>query len=497
MNGSNMPHWLGQRAHLTPRRIALAGEGVEWTFHELDQKVQRTARQLAYIGVKKGDRVALLCRNGLHSVLLIHALSRLGAVLVPLNIRLAPQEIAWQLTDAEVKGMVFDRFLAGKAESLRKNIQGRFLVEWEELRSGPEADVPLLTRVDLDALHTLMYTSGTTGRPKGVMLTYGNHWWSATGSAFNLGLQPEDRWLAAVPLFHMSGLSILIRSVIYGITAVVHESFDPERVNRAITEEGITHVSVVSAMLSSMLDVLGEKRYPPSFRCMLLGGGPAPKPLLERCKEKGIPVFQTYGMTETASQIVTLSPEDMLRKLGSAGKPLFPAELRIVENGRDLPPGQPGEIVVRGPNVTPGYWRRQKDTERTIREGWLHTGDIGYVDREGFLYVLDRRSDLIISGGENVYPAEVEAVLLSHPDVEDAGVTGISHKRWGQVPVAFVKTRKGMVTEEALIAFCRDRLAKYKVPSRVVFVEALPRNASKKLLRRRLKDLLPEEGGRT
>ena len=210
----------------------------------------------------------------------------------------------------------------------------------------------LPSRLSLKDLHTIMYTSGTTGRPKGVMLTWGNHWWSAIASVLNLGLDTSrDRWLASVPLFHMSGLSILMRSLIYGMTAVIHPAFDPAAANGSTRGEGVSIVSVVGTMLSRMLEDLGEKFYPDHFRCMLLGGGPAPKSLLERCKEKGVPVFQTYGMTETASQIVTLAPEDSLRKLGSAGKPLFPSELRIVKEGVDLPPGEAGEIVSLGPNA--------------------------------------------------------------------------------------------------------------------------------------------------
>jgi O-succinylbenzoic acid--CoA ligase len=243
-------------------------------------------------------------------------------------------------------------------------------------------------------------------------------------------------------------------------------------------------------MLARMLEDLGERRYPSSFRCMLLGGGPAPLPLLEACTDKGIPIYQTYGMTETASQIVTLPPEYMLTKLGSAGKPLFQAEVRIMNGQAPAAPGEPGEIQVRGPNVTRGYWNRPEATAEALRDGWLATGDIGFLDEEGFLYVLDRRSDLIISGGENVYPAEIEAVLLGHPAVAEAGVCGVADERWGQVPVAYVKLAEdATVSEEELRAYCGTRLARYKLPARIRFVDALPRNAAGKLLRRELPKL--------
>ena len=222
---------------------------------------------------------------------------------------------------------------------------------------------------------------------------------------------------------------------------------------------------------------------------MLLGGGPAPRPLLDACAAREVPVVQTYGLTETASQVATLAPGDALRKLGSAGKPLFPTELRIARDEQPAPPGAVGEIQVRGPTVMRGYVNRPEATSHALAGGWLRTGDLGYLDEAGYLYVASRRDDLIVSGGENVYPAEVEAVLLSHPAIEEAAVLGAPDERWGQVPVAFVKLRAGVTADESTaIAFCRERLAGYKVPKRVRFVDALPRNAGGKVLRNALRE---------
>jgi o-succinylbenzoate---CoA ligase len=479
--GGQMPDWLAARAGLSPARLALAAGGEQLTFRELDRRARGVARRLAGLGIRAGDRVAFLLRSGVPTVELVHGAGRMGAVLVPLNVRLAPAELAWQVADVRARLLLYDeanRAAAGEAV---------LALSVEQFAALPEVDVPLRERIDLAAVHTIVYTSGTTGRPKGAMLTYGNHWWSAVGSALNLGLRDDDRWLAPLPLFHVGGLAILMRSVIYGIPALVHDGFDPAAVNRAIDEDGVTLVSVVSSMLHRMLDARAGRPYPPALRHVLLGGGPAPLPLLEECLRRGVPVVQTYGLTETASQAATLPPEDALRKPGSAGKPLLPTELRIERDGRTVLPGEAGEIVVRGPTVTPGYADRPEETARALRGGWLHTGDIGRLDDDGYLYVLDRRTDLIISGGENVYPAEIEAVLAAHPAVAEAGVAGQDDTRWGCVPVAFVVLRPGAsATSEELTAFCRERLARYKVPTRVHVVDALPRNAAGKLLRHKL-----------
>jgi O-succinylbenzoic acid--CoA ligase len=442
--------------------------------------------------------VALLSGNSTPFVVAVHAVSRLGAVLMPLNLRLTPAELAYQLRDSGARHLLAtDRVRAHghaplQASELAKDIPGLTLHDLDVLTAGPEVMTSATlqdVRYDLDTTHTIVYTSGTTGTPKGAMLTFGNHFWSATGSAYNLGVHEDDRWLAVLPLFHVGGLAILLRSILYGTTAIVHESFDAAHANRAIDHEGVTILSVVANMLQRMLDEREDRPYPASLRCVLLGGGPAPEPLLRWCAAIGVPVVQTYGLTEAASQVATLAPEDALTKLGSAGKPLFGTELRIVDSaGQVCAPGDAGEIVVRGPTVTPGYLNRREESARALRDGWLHTGDIGYLDDEGYLYVLDRRDDLIVSGGENVYPAEIEAVLQSHPAVAEAGVWGVDDVRWGQVPVAAVVLREGLATTpDLLLAYCRERLAAYKAPSRVEIREALPRNAAGKLVRGELR----------
>ena len=490
-----LPEWLRQRTQLSGSRLAVIAYGVAWTYRELDERATITAGQLTALGVSAGDRVAVLSWNCPEFVVVVHALARLQATLVPLNARLSEVELAWQVDDAAVRLLVYGPAFAETALRLARNRNALMTVMLAEsgergVIAGIEAvNVSPCASIASDHPHSIIYTSGTTGQPKGAILTNRNFWWSAIGSVLNLGIRENDRWLACLPLFHVGGLSIVVRSVIYGIGTVVHPGFTASAVNRAIDSDGVTIISVVSTMLQRMLDDRGYRRYPETLRCVLIGGGPVPEPLLERAARLGVPVVQTYGLTETASQIATLAPEDARRKLGSAGKALFPSELQIERAGERVCAGQVGEIVVRGPSVTPGYVNRPEATSRSFRDGWFHTGDLGYLDDEGYLYVVDRRDDLIITGGENVYPAEVEAVLLSLPAVDEAGVIGVPDPTWGQVPVAALKLKAGCdLTVEEVQRFCCGRLAGYKVPKAVRILDFLPRNAAGKLMRRVLRD---------
>jgi O-succinylbenzoic acid--CoA ligase len=489
-----VPDWLHQRAQSTPHRLGLICGDDRLTFAQLDAAVDATAGRLLLEGVQPGHVVGVLSRNSTAFVFAVHATARIGAVLMPLNLRLTTAELAWQLRDAGAHRLLHDEAHRETAVVLRGETSPLQLLSLDALTADVGARHASHLRddastFDLNATHSLVYTSGTTGTPKGAMLTYGNHLWSAIGSALNLGVHEDDRWLACLPLFHVGGLAILLRGALYGTTAIVHESFDAARANASIENDHVTIISVVANMLQRMLDERGPRPYPAHLRCVLLGGGPAPEPLLRRCVALGVPVVQTYGLTEAASQVATLAPEDALRKVGSAGKPLFGTELRIEDAaGKVLPARAEGEIVVHGPTVTPGYLNRPDATAKAIRDGWLHTGDIGYLDDEGYLYVLDRRDDLIVSGGENVYPAEIEATLQGHPDVAEAGVFGAPDERWGQTSVAIVVLRPGAtVTPEALIAHCREHLAAYKTPRRIEFRSELPRNAAGKLVRSRLR----------
>ena len=486
--GGVLPEWLRRRADLSPNHTALICGKDNWTFAELDRRADAAAGVLVQSGVGAGDRVALLGHNSAAFAQIVFATARLGAILVPLNIRLKPSEIEWQLSDCQPACIVTDTpALLESPAGRRQNVP---VLSFEDVASAQTAvqTSPDL-EVDPGAVRSILYTSGTTGRPKGVMLTHGNFFWSALGSLLQLGHQPEDQWLACLPLFHIGGLSILTRCVINGTTSVIHESFDPDRANRSIDAEGATMISVVPTMLQRMLDSRGDQPFAPNLRCVLLGGGPVSSELTDRCLRLGVPASQTYGLTETTSQIATLRLEEAKLKPGSAGRPLMPAVLRIErDDGSICEPDEAGEIAVSGPTVTTGYFGLQDATAEALRDGWLHSGDAGYIDSDGYLFIIDRRDDLIVSGGENVYPAEVEAALESHPSVLEAGVFAREDPAWGQAVVATVRLVDSAATNEAVLQeHCRETLANFKVPQTVWFADELPRTASGKLLRRDLR----------
>lgn len=483
-----LPDWLHRWARLTPSRVALTAGTDDYSFAELDQLVNRTARQLAGAGVTKGSRVAILLLNGVLYAALSYALARLGSILVPLNVRLAERELAWQLHDARATVLIYDASLGPAVAEAVAIISGLRRIDSDTLATIPEADVPLRYQVDLSDVQGVIYTSATTGKPKGAEITYGNHWWNAIGSGLNLGMHRSDCWLALLPFYHIGGMAILWRAAIFGHPIIVHGVFDPDAVNRELDRGQATLCSVVSPMLTRMLDGRGGRPYPPSLRYMLLGGGPIPRALLEACVRWGIPVAPTYGLTETASQVATLAPQDVTQRIGSVGHPLFPVELRIEVDNRVAADGEVGEILVGGPTVMRGYADRPQETARVLRNGWLHTGDLGYLDAEGYLYVVDRREDLIVSGGENVYPAEVEAVLLEHPAIIDAAVVGIPDEVWGQAVGAAVHLRSNAgLIEDDVRTFCAARMAGFKVPRYVWFVDAIPRSGPGKIQRHLLR----------
>lgn len=473
-----VPEWLAKRALLSPEHEALVGPWGRRTYSQLAREVGQMASALAAAGIGRDMRVAVLLSGDLESVLSVYALMRLGAVMVPLNHRLSLEELAWQTKDAAVQQLLYGGRLAhiGQALGPRADLEG--------LRIPDHQDFEVLdsTTCELTSVHSIMYTSGTTGRPKGAVLTYGNFFWAAIGSALHLGILPQDRWLLCMPLFHVGGLSVLMRSVLQGTTVVLLDGFDVQEVDAALCTQQVTMISLVSTMLQRLLQAHGPDPFPSTLRLVLLGGGPAPKALLQACLDRGVPVATSYGLTESTSQAATLRPSELAAHLGSAGKALLPTDIEVRTPLGRAAPGQSGEIFVRGPTISPGYLHGVgKDR---FKDGFFASGDIGYLDDQGYLYVLDRRDDLIVSGGENVYPAQVEDVLLSHPAVAEAAVIGLPDSEWGQVVAAVVVWRSNLPCDMSeLVEFCREHLAGFKVPRRIRLASGLPRTANGKLKR--------------
>jgi o-succinylbenzoate---CoA ligase len=474
------PNWIKQRAYLTPNRIALSYEQQQWTFKELHDLSVRIAYKLHAFGISTGKRIAILSPSTPQLIQMLYGCMQAQCEMVLLNGRLSKQELAYQVADAEV-----DAIVVADTE-IEKLFEDERILTFTQLEAQQPQPFEIASEWDEQFALTIMYTSGTTGFPKGVCQTVGNHSSSAISSALNLGISEQDVWLCTVPIFHISGFSIVVRSLLYGMKIRLYEKFDALKCAQEISTGSVTKMSVVSVTLENILTVMEQANMiaHPNFTTMLAGGGPVPVEYLKRAMKLHLPVAQTYGMTETSSQTATLTNEDALSHLGSAGKPLFFNQIRIDAKDDD----KVGEILIRGPHVTPRYIGKFKD-KPTTEDGWLHSGDLGYLDEEGYLYVVDRRSDLIISGGENIYPAEVESVLLAHPAVKEAGVCGITHEKWGEVPIAFV-VKKIDVTEQQLLDFCKGNLANYKNPKNIYFVDELPRSGSNKLLRRNLKQLL-------
>jgi o-succinylbenzoate---CoA ligase len=434
--------WLSRSATTVPDRVAIVAGGEELTFAALDRRVGESACRLATLGAAAGEPVGLVLEPSLDYVVLLHALVRLGAVAVPLDHTLPTAELERRLDRARASLVIRDP---------------------AEVADAPPARQLAERGIDLDAVHCVIHTSGTGGEPKAIELTYGNHLWSALGSGARIGIEGEDRWLCSLPLHHVGGLAIVLRSVIYG-SAVVLERFDAEAIRALIAARRVTLASLVGTMLARLLDVDAELD---RLRCVLVGGGPVRADLIERALAAGAPIAPTYGLTEAASQVTTLPPGEAGRRPGSAGTPILPTEVRIDE----------GVICVRGATVARGS---------AGPDGWLRTGDLGRLEGD-HLYVLGRADDVIVTGGENVSPEEVERVLLAHPAVADAAVIGREDPRWQRAVVAVVVARDGARTDqEELRQFCRARLAPFAVPKQFRFADRLPRDAQGKLRRREL-----------
>lgn len=485
-----MQDWLAARASVSPDKIFIVEhlsdtQTNEISFKHLQQQVARMCAKFASAGIQRGETVAMLMMSSTLAIVPFFAAMRYGVLFVPLNTRLTNDELDFQLRQSDVDWLL----PYGTTDQLRELRERGHRIA--ALDNHSKLHEPVFdSEIDLDAPLMIVHTSGTSGKPKGALLTYGNVFYSAMASAYRIGHQPDDKWLCVLPLYHVGGLSILIRAVLYGITVALYERFDVDIVNDALVHDDITLVSLVPTMLYRLLDKR-RAAWSDQLRLVLLGGAATTPELMQRCLDDNIPVATTYGLSEAASQVATTLPGDAARKPGTVGKPLMFTQIRVVdESGADVPPNDYGEIIVKSLTVTQGYYNNPDATDNTLRDGWLYTGDIGYKDDDGDLWLVQRRSDLIVSGGENVYPAEVETALRQHPAIAAVAVVGIPDAEWGQiVGAAIVLKADETLSIDAVQQQARQHLAGYKIPRRVLFVDALPQTASGKIQRPAVRDL--------
>ncbi|MBB1095427.1 o-succinylbenzoate--CoA ligase [Limosilactobacillus agrestis] len=466
-------NWLLKQAITQPNHIAIDDGEEQLSFGELKKQVEAIVGRLNHLD--PGPRVGLLATNSLMSYKLALAIMCSGRTIVWLNWRLASEELERQIKDSQLQLCLVENSLWRPGMTTPFKSYSAFLIT----SADPGEVIPVFKS---NWVASIMYTSGTTGKPKGVLQTFGNHFYSAVSSALNLGLSSTDKWLCVAPIFHISGFSIIMRGLIYGMTVRLVEKFRAEEIERILANETVTVMSVVPFMLKKLIQQQNKTNthYNSSFRCMLLGGGTIDREMLEICLQRSIPVVQCYGMTETCSQIVALRSVDALLKLGSVGQPLFTTQLRLAKDG---------EILLKTPALTPGYLNLPDKLPSKMVDGWYRTGDIGHFDKEGYLYIDGRADEMLISGGENIFPQEVEQVYQRYPRINEVAVVGQNDPVWGQVPVAFVVSDHRLSTTK-LMNYGYEHLARYKVPQHYIFVSELPKNASGKIQRFILREKL-------
>lgn len=485
--------WLKRWALYSPSAVAFKDieTSRDYTYRDCFDIANRLAAALEErYGIERGDRVAVLSTNRIETVFLYFALIRLGAILVPMNFRLAPRELDHILRDSGAGLLVFEENFKANVEQLTQ--KSRLLLEFAELQKycaqGISRKVEF--RGTFEDISMILYTSGTTGAPKGAMLTNQMIFWNSVNTGLRLNLTQNDVTVAFSPLFHTGGWNVLLTPFLHrGAKTVFLKAFDADLILKICEREKVT----IFFGVPTTLDMMARSSVFPfadlkSVRYAVVGGEPMPIPLIQKWNEKGIPVRQGYGLTEFGPNVFSLNEEHAIGKSGSIGFPNFYIHVRIVDDrGIDLPPGEIGELILRGPMCMKGYWNNESATKETIRDGWLHTGDLVRQDDEGFFYVVGRKKDMFISGGENVYPVEIEKILLTHAKVREAAVVGVKDEKWGEVGKAFIVPKENVVlTETELTEFCRNQLAKFKIPKHYRFLSELPKGDSGKILKRAL-----------
>ncbi|MEU7693833.1 long-chain fatty acid--CoA ligase [Microbispora hainanensis] len=507
MRNAGLGGWPARRAQMSPDRTAFVYADRPYSYTEVHERTTRLASRLRDAGVRAGDRVAYLGPNHIAFAETMFATHMLGGIFVPLNFRLAAPEIAYMLEHSGSSVLVYGPECAAQVAAVVRDLPGlpnlRTVVALEspaerelhyETWLSQGDPTPIDTPVALDDIALILYTSGTTGRPKGAMLSHANLVWNTYHILIGVDVTSTEVTLISAPLFHVAALNqTLLPTFLKGGMSVIMPSWDVDRCYDLIERHRVTWMFGVTAMFAALVQ---SPRWAgadlSSLRTLMSGGASIPVALIRAYQERGLVFCQGYGMTETSPGATFLEAGESVRKVGSAGVPVFFANVRVVRPDlTPVAPGEPGEVLVQGPNVTPGYWRDPEATAAALTEGgWFHSGDVATLDDEGHLYIVDRVKDMYISGGENVYPAEVEGVLFEHPAVAEAAVVGVPDDKWGEVGRAFVVPRPGTnVTPDEIRDFLRPRLAKYKIPIYVDIVDTLPKTGSGKIrkpdLRRR------------
>ncbi len=498
--------WIKRHAERTPDKLALfdAHTGRRFTYAEFNQRANRLASFLTQtVGLQRGERISILAKNSSEYYEVLFACGKTGIILNTLNWRLAPPELEYILQDCKPRLLIYEPEFAKTVEGLREKISPDWYLllgegapqeenDYKAALAAGNPDGVALPDLTYDDIWAIIYTSGTTGRPKGAQVTYGNFFYNAVGIGQAIDLHSQDVNINVLPTFHIGGLGLYACPTFHaGGTVVVMRSFDPEKFLQLIEEWEVTVFLLVPSiylMLEECPDF--ESADLSSVKSWASGGSALPPALIRRYAQKGITIQQGFGMTETGPSVFLITKEDALRKAGSVGKPVLHTDVCIQDReGNLLGPQEVGELCIRGGNVINGYWDRPQETSEAIVEGWLHSGDAAKYDEEGFYYIVDRWKDMYISGGENVYPAEVEKVIYDHPAVAEAAVIGVPHPTWQEVGKALIVVKEGhTLTEEGLIQFCEGKLAKFKIPKSVTLVEQLPRNAAGKVLKRKLRE---------
>jgi long-chain acyl-CoA synthetase len=476
--------------------IALIYENRSISYQELDKQINQYAYYLLSLGVKQGDTIALSCYNTPQFIYSYLAIAKMGAMVVPLNLMLTMEEILYILHHSNAKTLIVHEKIAKKLnlnlDAVKNQLQLKNIMVLNEetsflIDSVQPVDLPV---VDPDTISTLLYTSGTTGKPKGAKLTHRNLLQNAHSCEAALGSQQEDKFLCVLPMFHAFGFTVCVLLPLYiGSTIVIFDSFHPKEVMEAFLKRQATIFAGVPSMYIVLAQALKNIDTVIPMRIAVSGGAPLPVEILKLFNEHyKIPLIEGYGLTE-ASPVVSFNPLEGEKKAGSVGLPLINIRVKIVnEQGQEQPTGQPGELLVKGPNVMQGYFEDSADTAKTIENGWLHTGDIAYLDEDGYIFIVDRKKELIITRGFNVYPREVEEAIYSHPSVLETAVIGASDPTRGEIVKAFVVLKDGeQVSKKELTDFLHNKLANYKVPRIVEFVSSLPKNAAGKILKKQLK----------